>query len=226
MIFRQLFDKESSTYTYLIGDRKSGEALLIDPVLEQLERDTQLLTELGLRLKLAVDTHVHADHVSSLGALREKTGCKTAFSVNGGAGCIDLPLKEGDTLLVGETQISVIETPGHTNGCLTYRMADRIFTGDALLIRGCGRTDFQQGNAELLYDSVTRKLFSLPDETKVYPAHDYRGFTESSIGEEKRFNPRLTKTREEFVVFMKNLKLPDPKMMAVAVPMNLGCGKI
>lgn len=225
LIFRQLFDCESCTYTYLIGDSSTGQAAIIDPVAEQLERDSQIISDLGLKLAYALDTHVHADHVTSLGPLRERFACRTGMSAKGGAACADMQLKEGDRLALGAHVLQVIETPGHTDGCLTYSLGDRIFTGDCLFVRGCGRTDFQCGNAGRLFDSVTRKLFRMPDTTLVYPGHDYRGHTVSTIGEEKRLNPRLTKSRDEFIAFMNDLKLPDPKKMMEAVPRNLKCGE-
>lgn len=225
MELRQLFDKESSTYSYLIADAGSREAIIIDPVIEQRERDLKLISDLGLKLRYAIDTHVHADHVSGLDGLRERTGCLVGISKKSGAKEADLFFTEGDQLSVGKTVLEIYETPGHTNGCLTYRMGDQLFTGDALLIRGCGRTDFQQGNAETLFLSITQKLWKFPDETKIYPAHDYKGFTWSTIGEEKRCNPRLVKSKTEFIDLMKNLNLPEPKMIRVAVPSNLRCGK-
>jgi glyoxylase-like metal-dependent hydrolase (beta-lactamase superfamily II)/rhodanese-related sulfurtransferase len=228
MLFRQLFDSDSSTYSYLLADSASGEALLIDAVLEQLDRDVGLIDELGLRLCYALDTHVHADHVTALGALRARTGCKTVLSERAGAVCPDILVKEGDVIRFGSHALEVLETPGHTIGCVTYLMADRsmVFTGDALLIRGCGRTDFQQGDAPALYQSVHDKIFSLPDDTLIYPAHDYKGRTVSTVGEEKRHNPRLaaTKSLDEFVVIMNSLHLPRPKKMDAAVPANLKCG--
>jgi glyoxylase-like metal-dependent hydrolase (beta-lactamase superfamily II) len=199
-------------------------AVLIDPVKEHIERDLKLLEELGLMLKLVLDTHVHADHITAAGELRERTSCDTGVSTQCDVGCANLQLSEEQTIEVGEIFIQVIETPGHTNGCLSYLVGDMVFTGDALLIRGCGRTDFQSGNAGTLFDSVTKKLFSLPDNTRVYPAHDYRGNTMSTIAEEKAFNPRLIKTREEFVVFMSSLRLESPRKIMEALPANLNCG--
>lgn len=225
MIFRQLYDLESSTYTYMLADEVTNEAILIDPVKEQVERDLALIQDLGLKLVIVLDTHVHADHITGSGELRNRTGCKTGLSAHYDVTCVDLMLKEGDVVTAGQkVEIQVIETPGHTNGCLTYRCGDMIFTGDALLVRGCGRTDFQNGNARTLYNSVTGKLFGLPESTKVYPAHDYRGHTMSTIGEEKRLNPRLTKSCEEFEDFMSNLKLTYPKKIMEAVPANRACG--
>jgi sulfur dioxygenase len=225
MKFRQLLDPATSTYTYLIASSQSGEALVIDPVFGQLERDLLLLKELGLKLRYALDTHVHADHVSSLGVLRERTGCETVMSSASGVDCADIKVVDGDSLRLEEIIVNVIETPGHTKGCVSYKISDRVFTGDALLVRGCGRTDFQEGDAGLLYDSITQKLFSLSDETLVYPGHDYRGFSFSTVGEERKFNPRLTLPKESFLFFMKQLVLPHPKNMAEAVPVNSSCGK-
>ncbi|HYX32007.1 MAG TPA: MBL fold metallo-hydrolase [Oligoflexus sp.] len=224
MIFRQLFDRETSTYTYLLADADTKEAVLIDPVQEQVDRDLRLLGELDLRLLYVLDTHVHADHITAAGVLRARTSCKTGLSKVSGVECADLQLAEPDTLTLGRIVIHVLETPGHTNGCLSYRVGDRVFTGDTLLIRGCGRTDFQNGNAPKLYDSVTQKLFTLPESTLVFPGHDYRGMTSSTIGEEKHFNPRLTKTRDDFIQFMRDLKLDHPKKIMEAVPANLECG--
>lgn len=228
MLFRQLFDKESSTYTYLLADEATGEAILIDPVLEQVERDMTLLRELGLSLVYALDTHVHADHVTALGTLREHLGCKTVMSERAGVGCADVLVKDGDRLRFGAHEIEVRETPGHTSGCLTYVTGDKTmaFTGDALLIRGSGRTDFQQGDARTLYRSVHEKILSLPDATKIFPGHDYLGRTVSSVGEEKRHNPRLGggKTEDDFVAIMAKLQLAHPKKIDVALPANLACG--
>lgn len=228
MLFRQLFDKESSTYTYLLADETSREAVLIDPVLEQVERDVTLLRELDLTLVYALDTHVHADHVTALGTLRERLGCKTVLSERAGVGCADVMVKDGDRLRFGQYELEVRETPGHTNGCLTYVTGDKAmaFTGDTLLIRGSGRTDFQQGDARVLYRSVHDKIFSLPDSTLVYPGHDYQGRLASSVGEEKRLNPRLGggKSEEEFVEIMAKLQLAYPKKIDVALPANLACG--
>jgi glyoxylase-like metal-dependent hydrolase (beta-lactamase superfamily II)/rhodanese-related sulfurtransferase len=227
MIFRQLFDSETSTYTYLIADEDSREAVLIDPVRDQLERDTQLIEELGLRLTYTLDTHVHADHVTASGALRNRLGSKSVLSHKAGTGCADVMVAEGDKIPIGSHELVVLETPGHTDGCLSYYEphSARVFTGDALLIRGSGRTDFQQGDPEKLFRSITNKLFELPDATLVYPGHDYKGRTVSSIGEEKSFNPRLAgKTQREFVEIMNGLQLAAPKHIAEAVPANLACG--
>lgn len=226
VIFYQLFESETSTYTYLVADAASLEAVLIDPVLETLERDLKLITETGVKLKYVLDTHIHADHITSAGKLRERLQIKTGLSHGAGVDCADIPLKDGDVLNLGTTRIEVMETPGHTDSCLTYVIEDMVFTGDALLIRGNGRTDFQQGSAERLYESI-HKIFRLPDHFTIYPGHDYRGQTKSTIALEKQFNPRIGggRTKEEFVEIMKNLKLSDPKKMMEAVPANMACGR-
>jgi glyoxylase-like metal-dependent hydrolase (beta-lactamase superfamily II)/rhodanese-related sulfurtransferase len=228
MLFRQLFDPETSTYTYLLADDQTRDAVIIDPVLQQIERDIDLIRDLGLCLRYAFDTHVHADHVSALGALRERLGARTVMSEGAGVGCADVLVKEGDTLQFGAHTIEVRETPGHTAGCLTYLLGDHTmaFTGDALLIRGCGRTDFQQGDAHQLYQSVHDKLFTLPAHTLIYPAHDYKGRTVTSVDEERRLNPRLGggHTETEFVSIMHELPLAYPKNMDVALPRNVRCG--
>lgn len=224
MIFRQLFDASTSTYTYLVADPNSRQAILIDPVREQVERDLALIADLNLQLTYVLDTHVHADHITGAGALRRATGAKTIGSPNG-AQCADLHLRGGDTLQVGELVVRVLSTPGHTDDSLSYVIGDRVFTGDALLIRGCGRTDFQNGDAGTLYDSITGALFSLPDNTQVFPGHDYKGHGMSTIGEERRLNPRVAdKTREQFIDLMNGLNLPHPKRLNEAVPANRGCG--
>lgn len=228
MLFRQLYDGESSTYTYLLADEVSGAAVIIDPVLEQVERDVALVRELGLTLRYALDTHVHADHVTGAGALRERLGARTVVSERGGAPCADVQVKDGDTIRFGRYTLSVRETPGHTDGCVSYVTQDQgmAFTGDALLVRGSGRTDFQQGDARRLYRSVHEQLFSLPDACLLYPAHDYKGRTVTSVGEEKAHNPRLggARTADEFVAIMAKLELPRPKKIDIAVPANLACG--
>ncbi|MBZ4371743.1 MBL fold metallo-hydrolase [Corallococcus sp. AS-1-6] len=224
MIFRQLFDPESSTYTYLLGDEATRQAVLIDPVLEQVDRDLKLVGELGLTLTHVFDTHVHADHVTASGVLRERTQATVVGGV-GGAACANVQARHGDEVRVGQLVFKVLATPGHTDDSLSYLLGDRVFTGDALLVRGNGRTDFQNGNASQLYDSLTRVLFSLPDDTLVYPAHDYHGHMATSIGEEKRHNPRVAgKSREEFIHIMENLHLPKPKKIDIAVPANRACG--
>ena len=224
MMLRQLFDAETSTYTYLVADTASRKAALIDPVLGQLERDLELLRELGLELAYAVDTHVHADHVTAAGALRERTGCKTVGGVRG-ASCTDVKLGHGDVLHVGAVPLRALETPGHTDDSLSLRADGCVFSGDALMVRACGRTDFQNGDAGQLYDSIHAHLFTLPDETVVYPGHDYKGRTLTTVGEERRFNARLAgRTRAQFVELMDGLNLPRPKHMDVAVPATSSAG--
>jgi glyoxylase-like metal-dependent hydrolase (beta-lactamase superfamily II)/rhodanese-related sulfurtransferase len=229
MILRQLFDPQSSTYTYLLGDAASREAVLIDPVFEQARRDAALVGELGLRLVWTLETHVHADHVTGASLLRQKLGSRIALSRASGAEGADRYLVPNETIRFGNRALEARATPGHTGGCMTYVLDDRsmAFTGDALLIRGCGRTDFQQGDARALFRSVREQVFSLPDECLVYPGHDYRGLTASSVGEEKRYNPRLAESVGEgdFVGYMSHLGLPHPKQMALAVPANLKCGR-
>jgi glyoxylase-like metal-dependent hydrolase (beta-lactamase superfamily II)/rhodanese-related sulfurtransferase len=230
LVFRQLHDLTSSTYTYLLGDADSNQAVLIDPVFEQARRDDALLRELGLELLYTLDTHVHADHVTAAWLLKKTTGSRIALAAESGAEGIDVPLRHGDRMCFGSRYLEARATPGHTNGCMTFVLDDRsmAFTGDALLIRGAGRTDFQQGSAAALYRSIKEQIFGLPDDCLLYPAHDYRGLTCSSVGEEKRFNPRIGATRSErdFVGFMTNLRLPHPKVMDIAVPANLKCGQV
>ncbi|XP_071782710.2 persulfide dioxygenase ETHE1, mitochondrial [Centroberyx gerrardi] len=226
LFFRQLFESVSSTYTYLLADRETREAIIIDPVLETIDRDVKLIDELGLTLKLAVNTHCHADHITSTGLLKKRlVGLKSAISRFSGASA-DVLLSEGDKIAFGKHHVTVRETPGHTDGCVTLVTGDQsmAFTGDALLIRGCGRTDFQQGCSKRLYESVHQKIFTLPNQCLIYPAHDYKGQTVSTVGEERRFNPRLTKNLEEFVDIMNNLNLPKPAKIDIAVPANLVCG--
>jgi sulfur dioxygenase len=225
MIFRQLFDSVSGTYSYLLASRSGGEALIIDPVLEKVDRYLQLIRELDLRLVKAVDTHLHADHITGLGALRDRTHCITVMGENTKADVVSMRLAEGDKLTIEGLSLDVLYTPGHTDDSYSFLMRDRVFTGDTLLIRGTGRTDFQNGDARAQYESLFGKLLRLPDETLVFPAHDYKGDTVSTIGEEKRYNPRLqVKSIDEYVTLMANLKLPNPKMMDVAVPSNMKIG--
>src|SRR6266850_3554441 len=225
MIFRQLFDSVSGTYTYLLASRHGGEALIIDPVLEKVQRYIQLFKELDLKLIKAVDTHLHADHITGLGALRDHTHCITVMGEMSKADVVSMRLSDGDQLTIEGLTLEAIYTPGHTDDSYSFRMNDRVFTGDTLLIRGTGRTDFQNGDARAQYDSIFNKLLKLPDETLVYPAHDYKGDTVSTIGEEKAFNPRLqVKSAEEFAHLMNSLNLPNPKMMDVAVPANMKVG--
>lgn len=228
MLFRQLFDAETSTYTYLIADPITKEAVLVDPVLEQVERDRKLLNELGLSLKFCLETHIHADHITGTAKLRETTSCLGVVPENAHAACADRMIRDGEVLEVGSVSIEAIVTPGHTDSHMAYRVnCTYLLTGDALLIRGSGRTDFQGGDAGALYDSVTQRLFMLPDETLVYPGHDYHGHTVSTIGEEKQYNPRFTKcNRNDFIELMKNLNLPSPKKMMEAVPANERCGNL
>ena len=230
VVFRQLFERESSTYTYLLGCAETRECLLIDPVLETVERDLQVIDDLGLTLKLCVNTHCHADHITGSGEIKKlREGVKSVISKRAGA-MADVLIDEGDVVEVGTSvKLKCLSTPGHTSGCVSLVLGDNtdVFTGDALLIRGCGRTDFQGGSSETLFDGVTRKLLGgLPDACKVWPAHDYKGRMMSTIGEEKRLNPRLGagKTKEEFVQIMKDLNLPYPKKIDASLPRNLKCG--
>ena len=225
MIFRQLFDSTSGTYTYLLAGRHGGEALIVDPVLERVDRYLQLVRELDLKLVKAVDTHLHADHVTGLGALRDRTHCITVMGEQTHADVVSMRVTEGDRIAIEGVSLDVLYTPGHTDDSYSFLLADRVFTGDTLLIRGTGRTDFQNGDPRAQYDSIFNKLMKLPDDTLVYPAHDYKGDTVSTIGEEKFFNPRLrVKSIDEYVDLMNNLKLPNPKMMDVAVPANMHVG--
>ncbi|WP_087001591.1 MBL fold metallo-hydrolase [Rhizobium sullae] len=225
MIFRQLFDSVSGTYTYLIASRQGGEALIIDPVLEKVDRYLKLVEELDLKLVKAVDTHLHADHITGLGALRDRTHCITVMGEQTLADVVSMRVTEGDRVAIEGLSLDVLYTPGHTDDSYSFLMNGRVFTGDTLLIRGTGRTDFQNGNPLQQYDSIFNKLLKLPDETLVYPAHDYKGDTVSTIGEEKRFNPRLkVRSADEYADLMNNLKLPNPKMMDVAVPANIHVG--
>ena len=225
MIFRQLFDGVSSTYSYLIASRHGGEALIIDPVLERVDRYIQLLNELDIRLIKAIDTHLHADHITGLPALRERTQCITVMGEQTKADVVSIRVSDGDRVDIEGLSLDVLYTPGHTDDSYSYLMSDRVFTGDTLLIRGTGRTDFQNGDPRAQYDSIFGKLLKLPDETLVYPAHDYKGDTVSTIGEEKAFNPRLqVKSVQEYVELMNSLNLPNPKLMDVAVPTNMRVG--
>ncbi|MEW6613671.1 MAG: MBL fold metallo-hydrolase [Pseudomonadota bacterium] len=227
MIFRQLFDPTTSTLTYLLGDEATRQAVLIDSVLEQVDRDLALLQELGLTLAYTLETHIHADHVSGAKRLRELTGCKISVPDPAKLDCADLLVREGEPLQLGSLRIEPLHTPGHTDVDFCYRVGDRVFTGDTLLIDGCGRTDFQSGDAAALYRSVQDKLFTLPGETLVYPGHDYNHRRVSSIEQERLRNPRLGggKTLDEFVAIMDNLNLPKPAQIERAVPANLGCGR-
>src|SRR5438552_3235438 len=225
MMFRQLFDHVSGTYSYLLASRRGGEALIIDPVIEKVERYLQLIKELDLKLVKAVDTHLHADHITGLGALRDRTQCITVMGEMSKVDVVSMRLAEGDKLTIEGVALDVLYTPGHTDDSYSFRMNDRVFTGDTLLIRGTGRTDFQNGDARAQYDSIFNKLLKLPDETLVFPAHDYKGETVTTIGEEKRWNPRLQVTSvDEYAALMASLHLPNPKLMDVAVPANMRVG--
>ena len=225
MIFRQLFDSTSGTYTYILASRPGGEALIIDPVLEKVDRYLQLIRELDLKLVKAADTHLHADHITGLGALRDRTHCITVMGEQTHADVVSMRVAEGDRIEIEGLRLDVLYTPGHTDDSYSFLLPDRVFTGDTLLIRGTGRTDFQNGDPRAQYDSIFNKLLKLPDATLVYPAHDYKGDTVSTIGEEKLFNPRLkVKSMDEYAELMNNLKLPNPKMMDVAVPANMRVG--
>ncbi|MDB9447230.1 MBL fold metallo-hydrolase [Anabaena sp. CS-542/02] len=226
MLFRQLFDDDTSTYTYLIADKTSKAAILVDPVIDNVERDRQLIRELGLTLHYCLETHIHADHITGTGKLRELTGCLGIVPENASASCADRQIKHGEILKLDEITIEAIATLGHTDSHMAYLVnGEKLLTGDSLLIRGCGRTDFQSGDAGSLFDAITQRLFTLPDETLVYPGHDYRGHTVSTIGEEKQFNPRFQgRTRDNFIEFMASLNLPNPQKIMEAVPANQLCG--
>ena len=227
MQIRQLFDPQSSTYSYLLWDEQSLEAAFIDSVKEQVDRDRQLIEELKLNLKYLLETHIHADHITGAGDLRKYFGAQVLVHKNSDSKCADQLLNDGDIIHLNQEIIKVLYTPGHTNTDISYVINGAVFTGDTLLIRGSGRTDFQSGNAGEAYDSITGKLFVLPDSTIVYPGHDYNGFTASSISEEKHYNPRVgnAKTREEYIQIMDSMDLPKPKMIDQAVPGNLQCGQ-
>ena len=224
MFIRQLFDRETSTYTYLVAS-ESGEAALIDPVVEKVDRDLSLLDELGLTLRYVIDTHTHADHVTASGALRERTGARTVVSENGAA-CADLHVGHGERLPLGELEIEVLDTPGHTDDSITLKVGDNVFTGDSLLIRRVGRTDFQNGDSAIMYRTLQEVLFVLPDHTRVWPGHDYQGFTSSTIGEEQAHNPRVAgRTEDEFRGVMAGLGLAPPARLEESVPANRRCGQ-
>lgn len=224
-IFRQLFDCISCTYTYLLGDLDNKKCILIDPVLEHAKRDFSLVNQLGLKLAFALNTHMHADHITGTGYLKKLSGCKSVISKASGAQA-DIHLEDNEDFTIGNICLKVLSTPGHTNGCVSYYCEDQnsVFTGDALLIRGCGRTDFQEGDPATLYKSIYFRLFTLPPETNVYPAHDYKGMMSSTIGEEMKYNPRLTKNLHDFVDIMNNLNLGYPKQLDTALPANKVCG--
>ena len=224
MIFRQLFDSVSGTYSYLLASRHGGEALIIDPVLEKVDRYLKLMEELDLRLVKAVDTHLHADHITGLGALRDRTNCITVMGEQSKVDVVSIRLADGDRLTIEGLSLEALYTPGHTDDSYSFRLDDRVFTGDTLLIRGTGRTDFQNGDARAQYESLQR-LLRLPEETLVFPAHDYKGDMVSTIGEERRHNPRLqVRNVDDYVALMNSLNLPNPKMMDVAVPANMRQG--
>ncbi len=226
MIFRQLFDSVSSTYTYIVAE-KNGEALIIDPVKEHVQQYIRLVNELNLKMLFTIDTHVHADHITGSGDLEDALHCVSVLGEQTKADCVTMKIKENDVIKVGSLPIKALYTPGHTDDSYSYVMKDRVFTGDTLLIRGTGRTDFQNGNPSQQYDSLFNKLLRLGDEMLVYPAHDYKGWTVSTIGEEKRHNPRLqVQTEQDYVSIMNNLKLDRPQQMDVAVPANLKCGRV
>ncbi len=226
MIFRQLFDLETSTYTYLLAGRHGGEAILIDPVLESTGMYLALIEQLQLKLVYALDTHTHADHITALGSLRDRTACVTVMGEQTKADCVSRGVSDGEWIESDGIRLQAIFTPGHTDESYSFIMHDRIFTGDVLLYRSTGRTDFQNGNPHKSWDSIVNRLFTLADETLVYAAHDYKGWTVSTIGEEKQYNLRIAgKTEQEYVEIMNKLDLPDPKLMDIAVPANLACGK-
>ena len=226
MIFRQLFEPVSSTYTYLLGCEETGKAVLIDPVISAVERDLAELARLGLTLAYSLDTHIHADHITAGLELKKRTGSLIAAPAIDALPCTDLGVEEGKDFVVGNLRLQPIHTPGHTDGHFAYLLGDRLFTGDALLIDGCGRTDFQNGSADDLFQSVRKQLFSLPDDTLVYPAHDYQERRVSTIAQEKHRNPRLGEaiSLERFKEIMAGLNLPYPKFIDHAVPGNLQCG--
>ncbi|MDH5378674.1 MAG: MBL fold metallo-hydrolase [Gammaproteobacteria bacterium] len=226
MKVRQLFDQDTWTYTYLVWDEETREAAIIDSVKEQFDRDSKYIEALDLNLKYALETHVHADHITASGKHRMLFGTKVGVHRDGGSECANIQIEDGDEFKLGSQTIKAIHTPGHTAGDVSFLIDGAVFTGDALLIRACGRTDFQQGDSATLYESITQKLFTLPDDTIVYPGHDYSGFTASTIGEEKALNPRLGQNRpkEAFMEIMDNMNLPKPKRIDIAVPGNLACG--
>ena len=229
MIFRQLFDSDSSTYSYLLGDEETRQAILIDPVLASTDQTLVLLEQLDLKLCIALDSHTHADHITGLGALRDRTGCTTMMGEQAVASCLTANFKDGDQITLGKINLEVIYSPGHTDDSYSFYLPSEtggmLFSGDTLLIRGTGRTDFQNGDARQQYKSLFNRLLKLPDSCTVHPGHDYRGWTLSTIGEEKRNNPRLQiANQEDYVDLMDSLDLPSPKLMGLAVPANQACG--
>lgn len=226
MNIRQLFDYDTWTYTYIVWDEATKEAAIIDTVLEQVDRDVQHITELGLTVKYLLETHIHADHITGAGPIRKKLGGQIVVHKNSGSECADILAIDGDTFKLGEQIILARHTPGHTDNDISYLIEGAAFTGDTLLVRDCGRTDFQLGSNEAMYHSLTEILFALPDDTQVFPAHDYKGLTQSTIGEEKAFNVRVGKQKpyQDFATIMDNLNLPSPKRIDIAVPGNLKCG--
>lgn len=223
----QLFDGGSSTYTYILYDKILLEGLIIDPVLEQFDRDYNLIKNLEIKLRYVLETHIHADHITSAYLFKEKTGSKIGVSMNANVECADLQIDDGQEFSFGTLSLKAIKTPGHTQTCLTFQCENNLFTGDTLLIRKCGRTDFQGGSADELFMSVRERIFSFPDDYKIYPGHDYNGFTSSSIGEEKKFNTRLALniSKKRFIEIMDELNLPYPKKIDFALPRNLKCGQ-
>jgi glyoxylase-like metal-dependent hydrolase (beta-lactamase superfamily II)/rhodanese-related sulfurtransferase len=225
MIFRQLFEPASGTYSYILASRRGGEALIIDPVLEKVDRYLQLMQELEVDLVKALDTHLHHDHITGIGALRDRTRCTTVMGEQSNVDVVSMRVADGDQVEIEGLALNVIYTPGHTDDSYSFRCGDRVFTGDTLLIRGTGRTDFENGDPRAQYESLFDRLLKLPDETLVYPAHDYKGETVSTIGEERAWNPRLqVKSAQEYIDLMNSLRLPNPKMMDVAVPANMKQG--
>jgi glyoxylase-like metal-dependent hydrolase (beta-lactamase superfamily II) len=226
MLFRQLFEPETSTWTYIVARCAGARALIIDPVDGLTDMYVQLLGQLDLRLDLALDTHTHADHITALGALRDRTGCVTVMGEHTRAECVTRRVRDGEVIACDGIELQALFTPGHTDESFSFALPDRVFTGDVLLYRSTGRTDFQSGDPRRSWDSIVNRLFRMPDGTLVYAGHDYKGWTVSTIGEEKRFNPRLAgRTEDEYVQIMNNLGLPSPRLMDVAVPANLACGK-
>ena len=226
MLFRQLFDRNSSTYTYLLACETTKKAAILDPVVENFRDYITIIEELGLTLNYAIDTHTHADHVTGLGKLREITGCITIMGEHSQAACVSQNVSDGEILTIGSIELKALYTPGHTNESFSFYTAGKVFTGDTLLIRGTGRTDFQGGDAGKSWDSIQDKIFSLADDTLIYPGHDYKGWTVSTVAEEKAYNPRLAnRKRDDYIAIMNGLELSDPAMMDIAIPANLQCGK-